>query len=148
MFICTHNAMQPLNVLLKESAPTALQARYAQMQAAEKVWREVVPEQLVSHTQAFAIKNQQLTLLASNSAVAAKVKLLSPSLLIRLEKLGCEVTAIRVKVQVKSTARAPTKPIKILSHEAITQLKKLEKNLSGSPLGDAIARVIQHAHKP
>lgn len=140
--------MQPLNELLKESAPNALQVRYAQMQAAEKIWREIAPHPLAQHAQAIAIKNQQLTLLVSNNAVAAKIKLLSPSLLIRLEKQGCEITAIRVKVQVKSTAPLPVKPIKTLSHEAISQLKKLEKSLFGSPLGDAISRVIQHAQKP
>ncbi|NOT16093.1 MAG: DUF721 domain-containing protein [Methylotenera sp.] len=140
--------MQPLNVLLKESAPNVLQVRYAQMQAAEKIWHEIVPENLAQYTQAISIKNQQLTLLATNNAVAAKIKLLSPSLLIKLEKQGCEVTAIRVKVQVKSNPPASSKPIKMLSREAVTQLNRLKERLSGSALGEAISRVIDHANKP
>jgi hypothetical protein len=90
---------------------------------------------------ASSIKNQQLNLYANNNAVAAKIKLCIPSLLIQLEKQGSEVTAIRVKVQVKSSPQAQPKAIKKLSQQAATELDGLAKKLSGTDLGDALARL-------
>ncbi len=90
---------------------------------------------------ASSIKNQQLNLYASNNAVAAKIKLCIPSLLIQLEKQGCEVTAIRVKVQVKSSPQAQPKAIKKLSQLAANKLDGLAKKLHGTDLGDALARL-------
>jgi hypothetical protein len=62
-------------------------------------------------------------------------------LLIQLEKQGCEVTAIRVKVQVKSSPQAQPKAIKKLSRQAAIELDGLAKKLSGTDLGDALARL-------
>jgi hypothetical protein len=65
--------------------------------------------------------------------------------LIKLENQGCEVTSILVKVQVKSTPKAKAKTIKKLSSHAADELNLLSKKLSGSPLGDALARLATKA---
>jgi len=79
--------------------------------------------------------------------VAAKIKLLIPSLLIKLEKQGYEVTAIRIKVQAKSNPLPTPKSTKSLSLEAVSQLQKLELRLSGTTLGDSLTRLLKNANK-
>ncbi len=138
--------MQRFNALLNQPELTALNARNLQNQAAQKIWEAIAPDNLAQYSHATSIKNQQFTLYANNNAVAAKIKLLIPSLLIKLEKQECEVTAIRVKVQVKSTPETPTKPVKKLSHHAATELTALAEKLAGSALGDALAKLAKKAN--
>jgi len=137
--------MQRFNVLLNQPELTALNARNQQNQAAQKIWEAIAPDNLAQFSHATGIKNQQFTLYANNNAVAAKIKLLIPSLLIKLEKQECEVTAIRVKVQVKSTPQPKVKTPKTLSPFAANQLKELGEKLSGTALGDALSKLAKNA---
>lgn len=138
--------MQRFNSLLKQPELIALNARNLQTQAAQKIWLAIAPDNLAQFSHAGSIKNEQLTVFANNNTVAAKIKLLMPSLLIKLEKQVCEVTSIRVKVQVKSTPLLKPKPIKHLSPEAVKQLQLLEKKISGTALGDALVKLIKNAN--
>lgn len=137
--------MQRFNTILKQPELNALNARNQQTQAAQKIWEAIAPDNLAQFSHASSIKNQQFTVFADNNVVAAKIKLLLPSLLIKLQKQVCEVTAIRVKVQVKSTPQPKLKPRKKLSPMAVSQLKQLGKKLSGTALGDALDKLIKNA---
>ncbi len=133
--------MRQFNALLNLPELNAIYAHSKEAATAQALWLTIAPESLVPHSHANSIKNKQLNLLADNNAVAAKIKLLMPSLLINLEKQGCEVTAIRVKVQVKSSPQAQIKPVKKLSTKAAADLYALAEKLSGTPLGDALAKL-------
>lgn len=133
--------MQRLNTLLKQPELNALNARSKQTLAAQKIWEAIAPENLAKFSHAGDIQNQQLTVYADNSAVAAKIKLLSPSLLIQLQKQVCEVTAIRVKVQVKSSPQTKPKALRKLSPAAASSLKKLSSKLAGTMLGEALDKL-------
>lgn len=137
--------MRQFNSLLKQPELIALNARNLEAQAAQEIWKAVAPDNLAQFSHASSIKNKQFNLFADNNAVAAKIKLFIPSLLIKLENQGCEVTSIQVKVQVKSTPPVKTKRIKKLSLHAATELNQLSKKLSGTPLGDALARLATKA---
>jgi len=137
--------MQRFNTILKHPELNALNARNQQTQTAQKIWEAIAPDNLAQFSHASSIKNQQFTVFADNNVVAAKIKLLLPSLLIKLQKQVCEVTAIRVKVQVKSTPQPKLKPSKKLSPMAVNQLKQLGKKLSGTALGDALDKLIKNA---
>ncbi len=137
--------MQRFNTLLNQPELAALNARNQKTQAAQKIWGAIVPDNLAQFSHASSIKNQQFTVFADNNAVAAKIKLLIPSLLIKLEKQECEVTAIRVKVQVKSTPQPKPATLKKLSPSAVTQLQQLGKKLSGTTLGDALIKLAKNA---
>ncbi|MFZ3088534.1 MAG: DciA family protein [Methylotenera sp.] len=137
--------MQRFNTILKHPELNALNARNQQTQTAQKIWEAIAPDNLAQFSHASSIKNQQFTVFADNNVVAAKIKLLLPSLLIKLQKQECEVTAIRVKVQVKSTPQPKLKPSKKLSPMAVNQLKQLGKKLSGTTLGDALDKLIKNA---
>ncbi|HNU66710.1 MAG TPA: DciA family protein [Methylotenera sp.] len=138
--------MLPFNSLLKQPELLALSVKTKEAQIAQSIWLTVSPENLAQWSHAYSLKNKQLSVFADNNAVAAKIKLLIPSLLIKLEKQGCEVTAIRVKVQVKSTPETPTKPVKKLSRHAATELTALAEKLAGSALGDALAKLAKKAN--
>lgn len=137
--------MRRFNALLNQPELTALNARNRETQATQKIWEAIAPDNLAQLSHATTIKDQQFTVFADNNAVAAKIKLFIPSLLIKLEKLGCEVTLIRVKVQVKSTPQAKSKPIKKLSLKASAELNHLAKKLSGTALGDALTKLAKKA---
>jgi hypothetical protein len=134
--------MQRFNTLLKHPE---LNARTQETQAAQKIWEAIVPDYLAKFSRASSIKNKQLNIYADNSVVAAKIKLLSPSLLIQLQKQVCEVTAIRVKVQVKSSPQPKLKTPRKLTPAAVSSLKELSVKLTGTALGDALNKLYKSA---
>jgi hypothetical protein len=133
--------MQRFNTLLTQPELVTLTARNKEAEAAQKIWEAIAPDNLASLSHAGSIKNRQFTVFAVNNAVAAKIKLLIPSLLIQLEKRECEVTAIRVKVQVKSTPLPKQKKLRKLSSNAAASLNDLAEKISGTPLADALSRL-------
>jgi hypothetical protein len=137
--------MQRFNALLSQPELTALNDHNREKQAAQKIWQAVAPDNLAQLSHATTIHNQQFTVFADNNAVAAKIKLSIPSLLIKLQNQGCEVTAIRVKVQVKSSPQAKPKVIKKLSQKASVELQLLANKLSGTTLGEALTRLSKKA---
>ena len=138
--------MRQFNTLLKQPEFIALNAHNKEQEAAQKIWMAIAPDNLAQFSHATSIKNQQFTIFANSNAVAAKIKLFIPSLLIQLEKQECEVTSIRVKVQVKSTPQVKAKPIKKLSAQAASDLHQLAEKLAGTPLGEALARLATKSH--
>jgi len=133
--------MQRFNTLLKHPELNALNTRTQETQAAQKIWMAIAPDNLAKFSHASSIKNKQLNLYADNSVVAAKIKLLLPSLLIQLQKQECEVTAIRVKVQVKSNPLPKQKTHRRLTPAAVSSLKELSIKLAGTALGDALSKL-------
>ncbi len=122
--------MQRLNAFLNNNADLANISRKTQnLTTCQTIWDAVAPETLSPYTQAGEVNHKRLIVYASNGAVAAKVKLLLPSLLTKLQKHGLEVTSIRVQVQVQSSARKPQKPVRKLSNNAANELKKLADKL-------------------
>jgi hypothetical protein len=137
--------MQRFNTLLKHPELNALNTRTQETQAAQKIWEAIVPDYLAKFSRASSIKNKQLNIYADNSVVAAKIKLLSLSLLIQLQKQVCEVTAIRVKVQVKSSPQPKLKTPRKLTPAAVSSLKELSVKLTGTALGDALNKLYKSA---
>lgn len=126
--------MQRINAFLRNNADLALISSKTQnLTACQKLWDAVAPETLKPYTQAGDINHKRMTVYASNGAVAAKVKLLLPSLLTNLQKQGLEVTSIRVQVQVQSSPRKPPKTARELSTFAATELEKLAEQLEDNP---------------
>ena len=67
--------------------------------------QELLPIALRTGVQAGSIEQQQWCLLAANSAVAAKLRQLSPTLTAHLRSKGFDINTIRIKVQVGSVYR-------------------------------------------
>ena len=137
--------MQRFKTLLNHPELNALYTHTQETQAAQQIWEAIAPDNLAKFSRAISIKNKQLNVYADNSVVAAKIKLLLPSLLIQLQKQECEVTAIRVKVQVKSSPQPKRKTPRKLTPAAVSSLKQLGEKLAGTALGDAINKISKNA---
>lgn len=107
----------------------------------QKAWQNVAPSALLALTQAGAVQHKRLTLYCFNGAVAAKIKLMLPTLLVQLQKQGLEVTSIRVVVQVKSFVTSIKKPHRIIGKQGSLALKSLAENLPDSALGESLKRL-------
>lgn len=134
--------MLRVSALFTENAELAALSHQAeQLTLTQQKWSTVVPAGLKPFTQAGTLSHKRLTVYAANGAVAAKIKLLLPSLMLGLQKQELEVTSIRVEVQVQASAGKPVKAARTLSPAAAASLEKLARELQGSALGDAIARL-------
>jgi hypothetical protein len=139
--------MRRFSELLKDSAVKdnakllALSGQAGNLTATQKIWNTIAPDNLKQYTQAGSVKHKRLTVYAENGAVAAKIKLLLPSLLTKLQKQGLEVTSIRVQVQVQSSVQRPGKNLRSLSPQAASSLSELAEKLTGTELGEALARL-------
>lgn len=124
------------------------------LQTVHQIWSQVLPENLRPYCIVGGFNDGILTVFVSQNAIAAKIKLISASLLIQLknqleiptENRTLEVTAIRVKVQVISV----NKPQKIkqnrhLSKQSAMQLKHLAQTMQGSDLAESLQRLASHS---
>jgi hypothetical protein len=98
-------ALQPVRAIpvheAVDGAPTLarLAALAKQSQACLVCISPLLPPALRTGLQAGPLDNQQWCVLTANSAVAAKLRQLSPALCAHLRSKGFEVNAIRIKVQ-------------------------------------------------
>jgi hypothetical protein len=134
--------MRRLNALFNDNADlAALSSQAGSLTATQKIWDAIAPDSLKQFTQAGSVKHKRLIVYADNGAVAAKIKMLLPSLLTKLQNQGLEVTSIRVVVQVKSGLEKPAKSVRNLSPQAASSLQNLAAELKGSALGEALSRL-------
>lgn len=118
----------------------------------QKYWVGAVDLLIAKTSFAGSIKNNQMTVFAQNAIVASKIKLISPQILKRLYFLQqsqpmfneCKVSAIVVKVQVKSSHKTALKTPRKVSNAAANNLKSLADTLGETPLA---ARLISLANK-
>ena len=106
--------MQLLHAIFRNHANlAALTDKAKALAATQKIWQEIIPAPFKAVTQAGNIEHKRLTVYVENGAVAAKIKLLLPSLLTKLKKSGIEISSIRVQVQVQAGAEKTQKPTRI-----------------------------------
>lgn len=112
----------------------------------QQVFLNVAPQPLTLACSVRQLRAGTLVLLAENAAIAAKVKQLFPRLLTHYQKLGWQVTSIRVEVQVSEASRQPAagRARARLSIETIDNLERLAASLEDSPLKQALARLVAH----
>ncbi|MDX9950584.1 MAG: DciA family protein [Methylophilaceae bacterium] len=126
--------MQRFNAFLRNNAELAqLSDKARSLSATRNLWDAVIPEALKPYTEAGDVDHKRLTVYAGNAAAAAKIKLLLPSLLTKLQKHGLEVTSIRVRVQVQSAPSKPAKNLRKLSAGAAGRLGKLAEEIDNNP---------------
>lgn len=134
--------MRRLNAFLKENAGLqALASRASDLTRLQSLWEQLVPEALKPYSRVGGVTQRRITVFADNGAVAAKLKMLSPTLLKNLKIKGVEVTSIRIEVQVQSTSKQPAKPRRHLSSAAAESLNTLADTLPDSPLREALERL-------
>lgn len=82
-----------------------------------------------------------LTVVVANATAAAKLRQLAPELVVLLQNRGCEVSGIRVKVQVYVAPLPPRHTPRQLSKTARTAFNNLSESLGDSPLKQALKKI-------
>ncbi|MEO8331183.1 MAG: DciA family protein [Gallionella sp.] len=101
----------------------------------------VAPPHLVQTAQVLGLQLGTLSIAVANSTIAAKLRQLAPELVVRLQNRGCEVSGIRVKVQV-SFDRGQPKPVsRKLGKTAMSALNEFSQSLADSPLKTALDKL-------
>lgn len=121
-------------MLVKAQALSALQQQFIR----------IAPAHLVqsSQIQVLGLHLGTLSIAVANATVAAKFRQLAPELAVRMQGIGCEVSGIRVKVQVSFDRLQPKPTPHKLSKTAQNALHELSYSLSdNSPLKLALEKM-------
>jgi hypothetical protein len=120
-----------------------LLTRVQALSALHRHFTAVAPPHLTQSVQILSLQLGTLSVAVANATAAAKLRQLAPELVILMQNRGCEVSGIRVKVQV-SFDRLQPKPVPHkLSKTAQNALKELSVSLRDSPLKLALEKLIQ-----
>ena len=139
--------MRKINTLFNEHSELNALTKNVQMrQHLQLLWQAAAPKLLSESSFISSLTNGQLTVYANSSIVASKIKLTQASLLTQLQNLQqtqqsfreCKVTAISVKVQVKSRHKTVIKTPRKLSASAANSLKTLAGTLGESSLASKL----------
>ena len=125
----SNQQLRPL--LTKAQALSALQHHFT----------SVAPPLLAQSSQVLSLQSGTLSIAASNAASAAKLRQLAPELVIMLKNRGCEVSGIRVKVQVMVGSRHAAHVPRKLGKAAQNALNELRQGMDDSPLKSALGKL-------
>lgn len=151
--------MRKINSLLTANSQLEALAKNVQAhQHLQQFWQSAAPPLLAESSFASSFINGQLTVYADSAIVANKIKLTHASLLTQLQNLQknnqqlwqYKITAIIVKVQVKSRPKTVTKSPRLLSNNAAVSLKNLanillQQNKGESALASMLAKLANKA---
>jgi hypothetical protein len=134
---------QPINSFFSSSKELSqLSGKVRQLRVLQSQYELVVPPSLYRASHVAQIEQGNLTLMANNSAVAAKLRQMTPELLKQLQLQGSEVTVIQVRVQVTITPDKPAAPPPaLISAQGKVHLNDLADSLHDSPLKLALQRL-------
>ncbi len=118
-----------------------ISGKVGQLRAYQTHYAQVAPPSLLRSSQVLLVEQGILTLAANNSAVAAKLRQMTPELVEQLQLHGCEVTGIQVRVQVTLPPNIHPATPTTLSVRGKKQLIDLAATLSDSPLKSALQRL-------
>jgi hypothetical protein len=137
-----------LNAYLKASPELRqLSSRAGELIALQQLYEQMAPASLLRYSCVLLCERQLLTLAAHNSAVAAKLRQLAPEFTRQFKNKGCEITGIKVKVQVTVAAPETIYSPPSVSAEGRKHLTELAVKLPDSPLKSAIARLAGNSVK-
>ncbi len=110
------------------------------LSALQRHFAQVAPPHFAQSTQVLGLRQGTLSIAVTNGTLAAKLRQLAPELVTRLQDRGCEVSGIRVKVQVGYAPVVPKPTPRILTNTAQRQLHALSERLGDSPLKLALEK--------
>jgi len=118
--------------------------------AMQQVFMKIAPPQLAQRCALGAFVEGDLTIYAGSGAIAAKLRQMLPSLLLKFRARGYEVTAIRIAVQANYNSITDTeKVVKRLEigQAGLESLSDLVSALPASPLRTAVAHLLKRQAK-
>ena len=104
-----------------------------------------LPPELARQVRVVNYRDGEVVLFATGAAVAAKLRLLAPSLVIFFSKQRLQVNSVSIRVQPNASREADIAPQKsaYLSTPALDSLRKLYNGMRPSPARDALQRLLQ-----
>ena len=120
-----------------------LLAKVQALSALQRHFISVAPPHLAqsSQVQVLGLQLGTLSIAVANATVAAKLRQLAPELVVMMQDKGCEVSGIRVKVQVSFDRLQPKPAPHKLSKKAQNALNELSLSLNDSPLKLALEKM-------
>lgn len=114
----------------------------------QRCYVDSVPSELAKASRVGDLEGNVLIIMAFNGPVAAKIKLLLPSVLKQIQLNFQQVTGIRVVLQVKMSHifTQPTKQISA-SPAALNSLAALESSMAESPVKVALQKLLKRQGK-
>ena len=138
--------VQHLKSLLKNNQELRpLLAKVQALTALQKHFISIAPSHLAQsgQIQVLSLHLGTLTIAVANASVAAKLRQLAPELAAKMQRKGCEVSGIRIRVQVSfdrfQRKSAPHK----LSKSAQKTLNEFSQSLDRSPLKLALEKLAE-----
>ena len=121
-----------------------LLAKAQALSALQRHFTSVAPSHLAQpgQVQVLGLQLGTLSIAVANAAIAAKLRQLAPELVVMMQNRGCEVSGIRVKVQVSFDRLQPKPAPHKLSKTAQNALNELSLSLNDSPLKVALEKMI------
>ena len=118
--------------------------------AMQQVFMKIAPPQLAQHCALGALVEGDLTIYARSGAIAAKLRQMLPSLLLKFRARGYEVTAIRIAVQANYNSITDTQKVAKrleIGQAGLESLSDLVSALPASPLRTAVAHLLKKQAK-
>jgi hypothetical protein len=140
-------APQPLTrILASDATLAAWDARRRRETAIAGQLRQLLPRALADRIRVADAGGGDLELAADAGAIAAMLRQRAPDLLVKLQREGWQFTAIRVRVQVRTTPAPAEKELhNQLDRNSLRPLAVLAKELPEGPLKTALARFVRRA---
>ena len=109
--------------------------------ALQRDFISVAPSHLAQSSRVLGLQNGILSISVANATIAAKLRQIAPELVALLKNSGCQVSGIRVRVQVSFDSSRPKPAPRILSDTARNRLDEFSSGLGDSPLKLALERM-------
>ena len=116
------------------------QALYALQRQFDSVAPPFIGQHLAQSCRVLSLHLGTLSIAVANATIAAKLRQLAPQLVILLQDSGCQVSGIRVKVQVSFAGSPVVRPARKLGAAAHSALQELSSTLKDSPLKLALEK--------
>jgi len=107
----------------------------------------VLPESMTRCCSIANYKQGKVIIFAANGAIAAKLKLMLPTLSEQLSKRGFEVTGLEVRVQALGSDSQPIEKLAKMTPEAASDLARLHGQLTDSELKTAVGKFASRYRK-
>jgi len=113
----------------------------------EQLFLSAAPRALSEATRIKSFRDGTLIVSADNAAVASKLKMLAPQILLQIREREPEVTVLRVEVQPTAGSRPRKSDKRAIGDHAVAQFQNLATELADSPLKSAVERLVQRRKK-
>jgi len=131
--------LKPDALLAGSGGIPALMPQARRLLQLRQLLADLLPDALARACTVANYKHGKLVVFAENNAIAAKLRLLSPTLCDRLSNGGVQVTEMDIGVQAPDAAREKRSKSAELTGPAVASLAELASQLPDSPLKECVA---------